>query len=162
MHKEQKSMMPLNRKQKYRKNHKTVSLSFSFDKAKALHEVATRHGKTPPQFLKCLLDASLHGTGYVLPNDNKLQELLLALRHIGNNINQLTRHVHEKGVITHSDIKYLQQRLMQLEKHVTIALERPPSISDILTEHLDEHPETLQSLRAWINQYDHDNKSPFR
>lgn len=146
------------RKAKYRKSHKTFSLSFSLEKAKALNEEAKKYDKTPPELIKSLVDACLHGTGYIVPKESTLRELLLALRRIGNNINQLTRHVHSEGVITHNDIERLQTQLKELEGKLLSALTLPPTIHELLVEYLLDYPEQLQSLIQWLNQHHYDNK----
>jgi hypothetical protein len=146
------------RKARYRKSHKTFSLSFSLEKAKALKEEAKRYNKTSPELIKSLVDACLNGTGYIVPKEANLQALSLAMRRIGSNLNQVVRHIHVEGVITHRDIECLQKHLFELETEIKSALTKPTSIKDFLIEQFSENPETFQPFKDWLNQYDNDNK----
>ncbi|MCG3167177.1 MAG: hypothetical protein POELPBGB_02961 [Bacteroidia bacterium] len=154
---EHKKALFRDRKKRYRSRHKSVTLSFSMDFAKRLQKEADQYDKTFPDFIKSLVAAHMEGTGYILPKDSNLQTLLLALRRIGNNVNQLTRYVHTEGLLKERDITTMQQHLLEVEREIKIALAQPPSITNMLSEYLSKYPEKVSSLKNWLNDYQSDS-----
>ncbi|MGE0637683.1 MAG: plasmid mobilization relaxosome protein MobC [Bacteroidia bacterium] len=142
-----------NRKKQYRSRHRSVTLSFPMDVAKNVEAKATNHGKTLPDFIKSLIAANLEGTGYVLPKDNNIQTLIIELRRIGTNVNQLVRHINSVRDISQTDITQMQKHLLEVEQQVKAALMKPQSFQDFISDYLKKHPEHLQALIDFLNDY---------
>lgn len=142
------------RKQRFRERNHTYTLSLPKPKAQELEHHAKKKGLKVSEYLKALTCADIHGTGYVLPRDNRLQELTLALRRVGNNANQLTRYAHYEKGITKEEIQQFQVFLRQIESEVQKALTRPPNILDLLCEHIEQSPKDRELIIQWL----HDNK----
>lgn len=143
------------RKKRFRERNCTYTLSLPKPEAKELELFASKKGIKVSEYIKALIQADIHGTGYVMPSDNRLQELSLALRRIGNNANQLTRYAHYEKGITLEEVKQFQFLLQTLEREVRDTITRPSNIIDLLREHLRERPTDLSHITQWL--YDHQN-----
>jgi len=141
------------RKKRFRERSRTYTLSLPKPEAKELEHHAMKKGLKASDYLKTLIRADIHGTGYVMPSDNRLQELSLAIRRIGNNANQLTRYAHYEKGITLEEVKQFQFLLQTLEREVCDTIARPSNIIDLLREHLRERPTDLPLITKWL--YDH-------
>lgn len=141
-------------KQRYRARHKTYCLNFSLEEAKELERLASKRNLRIPSYIKAFLNASQNHSGYVVPNEETLQALILEIRAIGTNINQLVRYIHTYRVMEYSDIEKLNNRLSSLEYCITTALSHPPAVTDILEQHLAQHPEKRAELCAWVRRYE--------
>ena len=137
-------------KRRYRATHRTYRLNFTLKAARELERLASEKGMDVPQYIKALISSGGTQTGYILPRDSKLNDLLLALRRVGNNINQLTRYCHSNHEVTYTDIRNLKSHLGQIEDVVTKALQYPPEITEILKEHLDQNPQSASALMDFI------------
>ena len=141
------------RKQRFRERNCTYTLSLPKPEAKELEHHAKKKGLKVSDYLKTLISAEIHGTGYVMPSDNRLQELSLAIRRIGNNANQLTRYAHYEKGITLQEIQQFQYLLQSLEREVRNTLTRPSNIIDLLREHLRERPADSPLIIQWLYDY---------
>lgn len=141
------------RKKQFRERNCTYTLSLPKSEAWGLEKHAGKKGYKVAEFLKTLIHADMYGTGYVLPSDNRLQELSLALRRIGNNANQLTRYAHFEKGITMEEVQRFQSLLHRLENEVREAITRPANILDLLHEHLQERPQDGSLITQWLYDY---------
>jgi hypothetical protein len=141
------------RKKRFRERNRTYSLSLPKSEAKNLEQHACKKGYTVPDYLKVLVHADMHGTGYVMPSDNSLQELSLALRRVGNNVNQLTRYTHYEKGITMDEVKQFQSLLHQCEREVRETLTHPSNILDVLRNHLQTRPSDKNLIIQWLYDY---------
>lgn len=112
-------------KQAYRKNRKEYTLVFSTEYAVQLEILAKEKGMPVPEFIRSLLKAYQNDTGYILPKENELKALILEMRKIGNNINQIARYINTNKTISIHDFKTLQDRLTDLEKLIVSSLTYP-------------------------------------
>ena len=113
-------------KQAYRKTRKEYTLVFSSEYAVQLEEFAKEKSMQVPEFIKSLLKAYQNDTEYIFPKENELKTLILEMRKIGNNINQIARYINTNKVISINDFKMLQDRLSELEKIITAVFNNPP------------------------------------
>lgn len=141
------------RKREYRSRHKTYRLSYTIETSLELNRQAGKYGKSVPQFIKAVVKAHIEGNGYVPLSENKVQDLVFQLRKVGNNLNQVVRHVNAKREVRLEDIEQMQNQLNEIENQVVKALTQPQEISEVLEEYLEQNPEKLQSLINWLNQY---------
>ena len=140
------------RKLKYRKSHKLVGLNYSFEKLQEIKKAAAKRKMKAPQYMKAVIENSLTHTGYIVPDDVQLQKLVLSIRAISNNINQLVRYTHERRDVTQKDIEYLQKQLLSLEQSIIQALAHPPELIAFLSDYLLKNPEKKAGLIACISQ----------
>lgn len=151
---EKKARLARIRKMRFRENNRSFSFSIPNDNVGDVERRAQALGCSIPEYAKKLIEADIYGTGYVLPNDGKLQELSLAIRRIGNNANQLTRYVNAKKSLAYTDIQAMQSKLSELEQVIIQALTQPHNIKDIIRHHLQEHPNDREKLIAFLT-YDY-------
>lgn len=109
-----------------------------------LAAAAKRHGMKLGTFIRLAAMAYVK-TEYLLPSDNAVHELEVSLRRIGNNINQLTKHVHQRG-FTPDDLVAFQQKLNELETQVSQFLRQPLPLAEFLKNLLLQKPEYADTL----------------
>lgn len=141
------------RKKRFRDRNQTFTLSLPKKEAQGLEKHTRKKGYKVPDYLKAIIYADIHGTGYVMPSDNRLQELSLALRKIGNNANQLTRYAHYEKGITMEEVKQFQSLLQQCEREVRETLTHPSNILDVLRNHLQTRPSDKNLIIQWLYDY---------
>ena len=109
----------------FRKRKKRVDLLFEKEEYAQLERVARRHGYAGKvgAFIREASLAYIRGT-YLVPDEERVRGLELALRRIGTNINQITRHAHTAGV-EEREIDEIRQRLRELEETVGKLFRQP-------------------------------------
>jgi hypothetical protein len=107
-------------KRAYRKTHQTINLSFLNEEAIEIDNKAHEKGMDIPKYLKALVKNDLQGKSVFLSpqQEKKIAEVIIEIKRVGNNINQLIRNVHTSKEVRYDDIRGLQQRLSELEKNV--------------------------------------------
>jgi hypothetical protein len=112
-------------KQAYRKRMKEYTLIFSAEYAVKIEKYAMDKGMNVTEYFKALIGAQELETGYIVPKNSHLQDLILEIRRIGNNINQLVRYCNTNKVVSMNEISYLKQKLDELEKCIAVSLTKP-------------------------------------
>lgn len=151
---EKKARLARMRKLRFQERNRTFSFSIPRVIVGEVEQRAKELGCTIPEYAKKLIEADMHGTGYVLPSDGTLQDLSLAIRRIGNNANQLTRYVNSRKSLAYTDIQAMQSKLLELEQVIVQTLTKPHNIKDIIRHHLQEHPNDREKLIAFLT-YDY-------
>lgn len=141
------------RQQKFRAKNRSFTVSFLKSEAKDIEARAKRKGYSVSEYLKALAQADMNGIGYVRPQDDTLQRMILEFRAIGVNLNQVVRYVNTYREMRLEDFRALQNLLYELERKVAEHIERPPRLLDELTAYLREHPDHINRLIDWL--YDH-------
>ena len=113
---------------KRRVHQKRLELVYSLDEYRRLEREAQRHGRKVTSFIKACVEAYLKKT-YVVPDEEKVQELRLALRRIGTNLNQIARKAHRSGLGS-QDIEQALALVYELEDQVGEAFRNPKEVSD--------------------------------
>ncbi len=146
------------RLKRFRSSHQRKEVSLSQKEFDTLAIAAKRHGVQLGTFIRLAALAYVKAE-FLLPSDSRIQELEIALRRIGNNINQLTRHVHQQGM-TQEDLSAFQNKLNELEDRVAHALRQPIPLKDFLSQLLKKQPEYAEVLEQVLNEFrnDHQNK----
>ena len=117
-------------KQAYRKNRKEYILILTPEQSLKVEELAIEKQMSVQEYLKALLKANSEGNGYVVPKDNELKYLVLEIRKIGSNVNQIVRHINTVKAISVHDIQRLKERLLELEHLILNSLTNPPTKSN--------------------------------
>lgn len=115
-------------KREYRNQRKEYVLILSREDARRLEVFATAKHMSPQEFIKALLGAYTGDSGYVLPADSVLKDLVLEIRRIGNNINQVARHVNADASVSLDDIRQLKRQLETVEQKIVQAVTNPEKI----------------------------------
>ena len=93
--------------------------------SKRLATEARKHGKRKATFAREAMFAYMDRR-FVVPDDEVVQRLELAIRRIGTNLNQIARRVNENRVVTELDVEHANRLLAELEQVVTAAFRDPP------------------------------------
>lgn len=112
-------------KQAYRKNRKEYTLILPLDGAKLLEDFSSEKRMNPTEFIKALLGTYQNDTHYILPNETILKDLILEIRKIGNNINQIARFININKAISIYEFRKLQDCLAELESRIDFTLTNP-------------------------------------
>jgi hypothetical protein len=117
-------------KRKYRQNRKEYALILTKNEAVQLKQFAQQKKMKVPAFVKSLIKAYGKNTGYIIPDDNTLQSLVLEIRKIGTNINQTAKYVNTNKAISQGDIITFRAQLQVLEHLIISTLKHPVKKSD--------------------------------
>jgi molybdopterin converting factor small subunit len=109
----------------YRQKRKEYSLILTKHEANELNKFAQQKKMKVPAFVKSLIKAYGKNTGYILPDDNTLQTLVLEIRKIGTNINQTAKYVNTNKAISQGDIVAFRAQLQELEHLIISTLKHP-------------------------------------
>ncbi|MBK9507507.1 MAG: plasmid mobilization relaxosome protein MobC [Bacteroidetes bacterium] len=113
-------------KQAYRKTRKEYILILTPEQSLKVEELANEKQMSVQEYIKELLKANTEGNGYVVPKDSGIKYLVLEIRKIGSNVNQIVKHINTVKAISIYDIQRLKERLTQLEHLVINSLTNPP------------------------------------
>lgn len=111
---------------KRRAGKKRVELVYDFDEYRQLERKARAHGRKVASFIKACVDACLE-KAYVVPDEEKVRELRLALRRIGTNVNQIARKANQAG-LDNQDIEQALNLVYELEDRVGEAFWNPKEV----------------------------------
>jgi len=109
----------------YRQKRKEYSLILTNHEAAELKKFAQQKKMKVPAFLKSLIKAYSKKTEYILPDDNTLQNLILEMRKIGTNINQMAKYVNTNKTISKSEMDGFRVKLDDLEHLIVSKLTQP-------------------------------------
>lgn len=112
-------------KQAYRKSRKEFTVIFSLEEAKQIEAYAAEKQMSVIEFIKSYVKTYKTDSEYILPKNAELKNLILEIRRIGNNINQIARYINTNKRINENDLKILEDRLSQLENIIVDALTNP-------------------------------------
>lgn len=108
-----------------RRRRERLEILLTPSESKRLTNEARRHGKRKATFAREAMFAYMDRR-FVVPDDEVVQRLELAIRRIGTNLNQIARRVNEKRVATDLDVDGTNRLLAELEELVTEAFRQPP------------------------------------
>ena len=110
----------------YQKRTKRVSPVLTLAEYAQLKREAKRHAMPVATFARACIFAYLDGT-YVVPDEERLHQLEVALRRIGSNVNQIAARAHRVGLSTF-EISNALALVYELEDQVAEALRRPGEV----------------------------------
>ena len=113
---------------KRRAGKKRVELLYGLDEYRRLEREARGHGRKVAPFIKACADAYLK-KAYVVPDEDGVRELRLAVRRVGTNVNQIARKANRSGLDSH-DIEQALELIYELEDRIGEALRNPGEVSD--------------------------------
>lgn len=117
-----------------------------------LYKAAKKHKMKLAPFIKKAALSQVEEK-YLLPSDSMVQELELAIRRIGNNVNQLVRYAHQNNYLPKETITEIQNQLNKLEEKISMAFREPPSIHHLVEFAVKKHPELVEQLEALLSKY---------
>jgi hypothetical protein len=112
-------------KQAYRKNRKEYILILTPEQSLKVEELANEKQMSVQEYIRELLKVTTQGKGYVVPKDSEIKYLILEVRRIGSNINQIVKHINTVKAISIYDIQRIKERLTQLEQLILNSLNNP-------------------------------------
>lgn len=90
---------------------------------------------------------------YIVPDEEEIKSLQLALHKIGTNINQIAFQANKnKFADTHS-IRLLNQQLSRLEQLIIQKLSQPQNLNTLVKAALDEHPSYARILQRILDRH---------
>ena len=111
---------------KRRAGKKRVELVYRLDEYRRLEREAGQHGRKVAPFVKACADAYLTKS-YVVPDEETVRELRLAIRRIGTNVNQIARRANRSGV-EHQDLEHVVGLIYELEDRIGEAFRNPGEV----------------------------------
>ena len=111
---------------KRRAGKKRLELVYGLDEYRRLEREAQRHGRKVAPFIKACAEAYLEKS-YVVPDEESVHELRVAMRRIGTNMNQIARRANRLGV-EHQDLEHVVSLIYELEDRIGAALRNPKEV----------------------------------
>lgn len=146
------------KKRVFRKTHRTVSLSFPRAEAKELEALAEQYKMRLAPFLKSCIRAYTQQQ-YLPPNPEKLQQLELLLRAIGNNINQIAKRCNSGHISPQRATEQSYVLLQSLDNRLTKALREPDNLEVLLWETMLARPSYRERVEQLLTAAK--NQTPF-
>ncbi|OFX27008.1 MAG: hypothetical protein A2033_16060 [Bacteroidetes bacterium GWA2_31_9] len=116
-------------KASYLSNRIRREIIFSRDEFQAIAQFAKQNKHNPtPSFLKLCISGYINQK-FMLPDENMLHQLLISIRRIGNNINQIAYRVNSFKNLSLNDEKSLYSYLEELEQIIINAMTNPPLLN---------------------------------
>lgn len=136
-------------REEYKQKTRRVNITLSLEEYSAVKSASKDAQKKVSTFVKdCVVQQT--SKVYILPNNTTTENLILQLRAIGNNVNQLTRHIHRSGVIQRSDLTQLQNQVRQVENLVHSKFSNPDDLFGLLDEQVSKSPDLIERLEEFI------------
>lgn len=107
----------------YRTDNKKLEIVLSQAQYQKLKAAAHKHKMKVASFARRAIFSKLEET-YIVPDEETIHELQQAIRRVGNNVNQLAKAAHQRG-INPDDIKACYRLLEELERDVSTTLRNP-------------------------------------
>lgn len=135
---------------------KTITLSPVEDAQ--LQKAAEAYDLKMNDFLKETLFAYLNNV-YVVPNQNQVQQLILQIRKIGTNINQIARHINSCQKVEEGQLGLIYVLLKRMELCINNRLCQPELLEERLEEVLQKQPEYGEVLQHILTKHKTKNKN---
>ena len=129
----------------YFKDKKRKELIFTKKEYTFLHNKAKEHKQNVGFFARHCIFAYLDKI-YIAPNTDVLNKLLLSIRIIGNNINQIAKHTNKVKSLSLFNAKRLHDRLNALEVTIEQSICDPPGLLHLVTKSIANKPDLIYQL----------------
>ena len=137
-----------------RKKKKRLEIYLDHPLYKYLERAAIDHNMKVATFARACIHAHLgRSPRYIVPDNEVVRQLELAIRKIGNNINQVSRLVNTKKLADQLDIETINHHLAELEDAITDALRHPPDLLELINQHLDDDPTLADQIQARLDRH---------
>jgi hypothetical protein len=130
MNNEEKRKLWRELKQSYRKERKEYVFTLKLEQSRKLEALAESMGMSVQEFIKELLKSKINGDGYIVPKNVDISRLILEIRKVGSNVNQIVKHINAEKNVTIYDLQRIKERLTQLESIVVDYFTNPQKVSN--------------------------------
>ena len=111
---------------KRRAQKKRIEVVYDWDEFRRLEREARAHGQKIAPFIKACADAYLE-KAYIVPDEESVHELRVAMRRIGTNMNQIARKGNRSGLDSH-DMNQALNLFYELEDLIGKAFRNPKEV----------------------------------
>lgn len=134
---------------------KTISLDSSENTK--LVNAAQKHQMKLNYFIKSALLGYLNQV-YVVPNEEQVLQVIIQLRKIGTNINQIARHVNSHQGTEQGQLGAIYSLLEEIEKSIKVNLLTPKILESSLERVFIERPKYIDTVSEIVEKYKVKNK----
>lgn len=126
---------------------KTITLTTKEDRQlkKALKKYDLKLNDGIKQFVFAYLNQI-----YVVPNSEIIEHLIIQIRKIGTNINQIAHHTNTFNTTTQEQLDMIYKLLYTIEEIVVESLSNPPHIETLLQNHIKTFPNDQKRIIEMI------------
>jgi len=136
----------------YIKKVKRKEIILSISEFNKIEKLAKQYKMKPGTFIKTCLFAYMENK-YILPDRTDLHKLIVELKRIGNNINQITIKLHQTGQWKLFDSDSIYSSLFEMEKIIIKTLESPVNLISRIISEIEAEPEFVEKLQLIISRY---------
>ena len=140
-------------KQYYHENkhlRKRKNITFSLEEYDLVMAKAKEHEMKIAAFIREAILNYIRGE-VLLPQDHISKEVVHEINKIGNNINQLTRYIHQRSNITKDDIFDLKNSLQVIDDFCKKQYQTPPNLVDIIKDKIKENSNFEHQIRILLD-----------
>ena len=138
-----------NYQDRYAHEKKRLKITLSSHEYDRLKEQAEAHGQKFAAFAREAMLAYLDQR-FLVPDAQKVSDLEVALRKIGNNINQIAHHTNRIERLTYGNATQLRQNLEELEDTISQSMRQPPNILEAVAQAIQEKRSLVPQLEALL------------
>lgn len=135
----------------YAAKQKRKTLIFPIDEYGFLQKQAKTFGIKMSPFLKGCITAYL-GQTYILPSDGLIKNIEQSIRDLSNRLNEVLRYLHSSKDVAKQDIQILKTAIFNIEKLVSDALRKPPTIEKWLIDQQKKSVDFLPKLLKTVSE----------
>lgn len=117
-----------------------------------LQKAARKHGMKMNECMKHCIFAYLNNE-YIVPEKKTVESLILQVRKIGTNINQVARFVNGKRYVEQQQLDVLYQMLSEIEGNIVDQLYHPDQLDIALKKRLEEDDSYHEKVAALLQKY---------
>ena len=125
--------------QQYRRVNTRCEITLKPDEAKLMQKGADNHALKLASFVKQTALAYVRQV-FIVPDQQQVTRIEIALRRIGNNINQAVHRLHAGNSSQYLEVVKLQQQLNALEKEVSRCFREPMTLENLIRVELPKQP----------------------
>lgn len=130
---------------------KTITLTLNEDAQ--LKKAIKKYDLEMNAFLKQCIFSYLN-QAYIVPEKETVEELIMQIRKIGTNVNQVARHVNGKRYAEQEQLDVLYGFLARIEAKIEEHLFNPLLLDDALKKALEERPEYRKKVAKLLRKYE--------
>ena len=131
--------------------HTSITLSYPNHEAATLKKEAERYQMKLPEYLRQCIDAYRSQT-FILPNEEQVRSLEIELKRIGNNINQIAKHLNQQQSNPHSSIELVRKELEAFDQKFSRIFRTPWKLKSFIEKRIEEDPTVLLMLLQLVTQ----------
>lgn len=135
-------------REKYRADKRRREVVFRKDQYREIEIKAKEYKRPVGEFIKDCLFAYFDNR-YIVKDEDLYRCILMEIKRIGNNINQIARKVNRNNSVSFIDTTKVSKEIKEMEVMIKNSLEKPPELLDTIQKAIQD-PYTMYKIEVLI------------